>query len=69
MRSTSRSGGREPDLGPVRVEQDFVTAENFHPPRRATTADTPMGTAIVEGLELPEQRKALHREPEPWYPQ
>jgi uncharacterized protein YegL len=49
-------------FGPVRMAQDFVTADAFHPPHLTTTGDTPMGAAIVEGLELLEQRKALYKE-------
>ena len=48
-------------FGPVRIEQDFVTADNFQPPHLTTTGDTPMGAAIVNGLEELERRKELYR--------
>jgi len=49
-------------FGPVYLKQDFVTADNFQPPHLATTGDTPMGAAIVEGLEQVERRKDLYKQ-------
>jgi uncharacterized protein YegL len=49
-------------FGPVHLQQDFVTADNFRPPHLTTTGDTPMGEAIVEGLQELENRKDLYRE-------
>jgi uncharacterized protein YegL len=49
-------------FGPVRVANDFQTAEHFTPPQLSADKDTPMGQAIVQGLELLNQRKALYRE-------
>jgi uncharacterized protein YegL len=49
-------------FGPVRLEQDFVTADAFLPSELAVTGDTPMGAAIVEALEQLERRKALYKQ-------
>ncbi|MFO1372236.1 MAG: VWA domain-containing protein [Candidatus Competibacteraceae bacterium] len=49
-------------FGPVRVVSEFQTAEHFIPPQLTAQKDTPMGYAIVQGLELLSQRKALYRE-------
>ncbi len=49
-------------FGPVRSAQDFVTAENFHAPSLVPTGATPMGEAIVEGLEQLERRKDLYKQ-------
>ena len=53
--------------GTVDVIQDFVTAEHFQPPRLKASGGTPMGQAIVTGLDLialaeedlPRQRRRL----------
>jgi len=47
--------------GIVSVVQDFVTAENFHPPNLSATGGTPMGQAISTGLQMITQRKATYR--------
>ena len=47
--------------GTVTTVQDFVTAENFQPPRLHATGSTPMGQAILTGLEMIAQRKATYR--------
>ena len=49
-------------FGPVQVVNEFQTAEHFTPPQLAAEKDTPMGQAIIRGLELLDQRKALYRE-------
>jgi len=49
-------------FGPVRVVNEFQTAEHFVPPQLTAQKDTPMGQAIIQGLELLNQRKALYRE-------
>src|SRR5437763_1437786 len=33
-------------FGPVRVQTDFTSADQFHPPILTTTGDTPLGAAI-----------------------
>ena len=47
--------------GIVTVAQDFVTAENFHPPHLKATGGTPMGQAISTGLQMIAQRKETYR--------
>ncbi len=47
--------------GTVKVIQDFVTAENFHPPHLSASGNTPMGQAIVTGLEMLASRKSTYR--------
>ena len=49
-------------FGPVQVESDFSTAENFTPPTLQAHGVTPMGAAISTGLEMVEQRKQLFRQ-------
>ena len=49
-------------FGPVQVVNAFQTAEHFTPPELTAQKDTPMGLAIMQGLELLSQRKALYRE-------
>ncbi|HAO34151.1 MAG TPA: VWA domain-containing protein [Candidatus Competibacter sp.] len=49
-------------FGPVQVVSPFQTAEHFLPPQLSAQKDTPMGLAILQGLELLNQRKALYRE-------
>ena len=48
-------------FGPVRVEQDFVGAQNFHAPTLSVVGDTPMGEAIETGLVLLRSRKDIYR--------
>jgi uncharacterized protein YegL len=48
-------------FGPVRVQQDFVTADMFAAPHLATEADTPMGHAIMEALDILKLRKQLYQ--------
>ena len=48
-------------FGPVATLADFHTADAFQPPRLSTGGDTPMGAAIVEGLEIIRQRKDTYR--------
>lgn len=45
----------------VFIVQDFVTAENFHPPHLTASGDTPMGQAILTGLQMIADRKAEYR--------
>lgn len=48
-------------FGPVRVLSDFQTVDAFEPPTLAPTGDTPLGAAIMQGLDLLETRKATYR--------
>jgi uncharacterized protein YegL len=45
----------------VRVAHDFATAAQFEPPRLTAGGGTPMGAAIVQGLDLVEARKAQYK--------
>lgn len=47
--------------GIVTTVQDFVTAENFQPPRLQATGSTPMGQAILAGLDMIARRKVTYR--------
>ena len=49
-------------FGPVEVVNEFQTADQFTPPHLTAQKDTPMGMAILQGLELLNQRKRLYRE-------
>jgi len=49
-------------FGPVRTHSDFQTADVWQPPELVANGDTPIGSAIVTGLELLRARKAKYRE-------
>ena len=48
-------------FGPVKTISDFTTADYFVPPTLAVSGDTPMGAAIVHGLDLIRQRKEVYK--------
>ncbi|WP_244613549.1 hypothetical protein [Methylosinus sp. Ce-a6] len=48
-------------FGPVQTISDFTTADYFVPPTLAVSGDTPMGAAIVHGLDLIRQRKEVYK--------
>lgn len=48
-------------FGPVTVVNDFLTADSFYPPTLTPQGDTPMGAAIVQALDMIEQRKSAYR--------
>jgi len=48
-------------FGPVNVVTDFTTADAFVPPALSATGDTPMGAAIMQGIEMVRQRKDVYR--------
>ena len=48
-------------FGPVRVQQDFITADMFAAPQLGPEGDTPMGEAIAEALELIKLRKQQYQ--------
>lgn len=49
-------------FGPVSLESDFQTVDNFYPKRLTANGDTPIGSAITTGIELINKRKQLYRE-------
>jgi len=48
-------------FGPVKVEQNFITADSFIPPQLEAEGDTPMGAAIEKAAELLAERKKAFR--------
>lgn len=48
-------------FGPVTIMNDFITADAFYPSILTPHGDTPMGSAIVQGLDMIEQRKTIYR--------
>ncbi len=48
--------------GVVLVEQDFVEAGDFQAPYLNADGETPMGEAILRGLELVEERKGIYKQ-------
>ena len=48
-------------FGPVDLRQDFTTVDAFVPAELQASGDTPMGAAIVRGLELLRDRKSLYK--------
>lgn len=46
----------------VTVERDFVTANQFQPPRLRATGSTPMGQAINQALDMITQRKQTYQQ-------
>ena len=48
-------------FGPVRVMQDFTTADMFRPPQLQAGGDTPLGGALEHGLKLLKNRKQVLR--------
>ncbi len=47
--------------GAVKVESTFRTVTNFIPPQLEANGNTPMGTAVKQGLDLIRQRKEEYR--------
>ena len=48
-------------FGPVKVETDFIGIQYFQAPTLSALADTPMGAAIEQGLELLQRRKDAYK--------
>lgn len=48
-------------FGPVKVENTFQTAQDFFPPILQASGDTPMGSAIRQGIDLIKERKNEYR--------
>lgn len=49
-------------FGPVQIQSDFQTVDQFHPPQLEANSDTPMGQAIQQGLDLVAQRKDIYKQ-------
>ena len=48
-------------FGPVNMESQFTTVDSFYPPHLSASGSTPMGEAIVTGLELLRARKSEYK--------
>lgn len=48
-------------FGPLRVLSDFLHPDAFVPPTLRAEGDTPMGAAIVQALDMLEQRKTMYK--------
>lgn len=49
-------------FGPVQVLSEFQTPDIFQPPHLSAGGDTPMGAAIMQGLDMLEARKAIYKQ-------
>jgi uncharacterized protein YegL len=49
-------------FGPVHLESNFTTVDNFYPKRLVADGDTPIGAAITMGIEMIAKRKQVYRE-------
>lgn len=48
-------------FGPVEVQSEFTTPDLWIPPKLVATGATPMGEAIMRGIDMLEQRKAQYK--------
>jgi len=48
-------------FGPVRIHAGFATADQFTAPALQANGDTPMGSAILQAIEMIRQRKEIYR--------
>jgi uncharacterized protein YegL len=49
-------------FGPVQIHAEFRTADGFEPPLLHANGDTPMGAAIMRGLDMLESRKKDYKQ-------
>ncbi len=49
-------------FGPVKVEQDFITADQYTPQTLAASGVTPMGAAIEKALNMIDDRKQVYKQ-------
>jgi uncharacterized protein YegL len=49
-------------FGPVKVQTEFQTVDQFQPPRLEAAGNTPMGAAIEHGLNMLRERKEKYRQ-------
>lgn len=48
-------------FGPVMVQSDFQTPDQWNPPSLVANGDTPIGAAIEQGLQMLDARKQIYR--------
>jgi uncharacterized protein YegL len=48
-------------FGPTKVEMPFTSASSFYPPSLVPQGDTPMGSAIMQAIELVRNRKSEYK--------
>lgn len=48
-------------FGPVTVQTDFTTVQNFYAPTISAASDTPMGAAIEKAIEILAERKSAYK--------
>lgn len=48
-------------FGPVQIISEFVSPDLFQPPTLSASGDTPMGQAIIQGIEMVRQRKEVYK--------
>ncbi|MFT4172866.1 MAG: VWA domain-containing protein [Herbaspirillum sp.] len=48
-------------FGPTKIETPFTGAETFYPPTLSVQGDTPMGSAIMQGLDMVRDRKNTYK--------
>lgn len=48
-------------FGPTKVELPFTSATNFYPTNLSSQGDTPMGGAILQALDLVQDRKSEYK--------
>lgn len=49
-------------FGPVKIESSFQTADLYEPTELHTREKTPMGSAIEQGIEMVNERKAVYKQ-------